>query len=207
MIMVRWMRVLGFSVILMGTITLAFYAPIRSSVLAQQPTGSIPTVTGTPQGVVVALYLDIPLENVYAGPSSYLYPPIGVLLAGQEAPAYGRSEDGNWIQIYYPGVPGSVAWIYAPYVTIKRNGELPIIPPPPTPTPASTPTIDPTLVAAFIAPSTPTRLPTYTAPAPLVLPTFSEDPSSSSRLPMGLLILGFGFIGGLGVLISFLRGR
>jgi uncharacterized protein YraI len=186
---------------------MACYVPVRSSVFAQQPTGSIPTVTGTPQGVVVALYLDIPLESVYAGPSSYLYPPIGVLLAGQEAPAYGRSEDGNWIQIYYPGVPGSVAWVYAPYVTIKKNGDLPIIPAPPTPTPASTPTIDPTLAAAFIAPSTPTRLPTYTAPAPLDIPTFSEESSSASRLPIGLLILGFGFIGGLGVLISFLRGR
>jgi hypothetical protein len=201
------MRVLGYTVMIVGAVTLTFYAPIHSSVLAQQPTGSIPTVTGTSPGVVVALYLDIAMESVYAGPSSYLYPPIGVLLAGQEAPAYGKSEDGNWIQIYYPGVPGSVAWVYAPYVTIKRNGELPIIPPPATPTPASTPTINPTLAAAFIPPSTPTRLPTYTAPAPLVLPTFSEDPSSSSGLPMGLLILGFGFVGGLGVLISFLRGR
>jgi len=205
--MVRWLSRLGYCVVIAGAITLAFYAPVRSSVRAQQPTGSIPTVTGTPEGVVVALYLDIALENVYAGPSSYLYPPVGVLLAGQEAPAYGRSEDGNWIQIYYPGVSGSVAWVYAPYVTIKKNGDLPIIPPPPTPTPASTPTIDPTLAAAFIAPATPTRLPTYTPPPPLDIPTFSEQAPGSGRLPIGLLILGFGFIGGLGVLISFLRGR
>lgn len=205
--MIRWLRVLGYGVVILGAVTLTFYTPIRSSVIAQQPTGSIPTVTGTPQGVVIALYLDRPQESVYAGPSSYLYPPIGVMLAGQEAPAYGKSEDGNWIQIYYPGVPGSVAWVYAPYVSIKKNGDLPIIPPPSTPTPASTPTINPTLAAAFIAPSTPTRLPTYTEPAPLVIPTFSEESSSASRLPIGLLILGFGFIGGLGVLISFLRGR
>jgi uncharacterized protein YraI len=206
--MIRWLRVLGYGVVILGAVTLTFYTPISSSVLAQQPTGSIPTVTGTPQGVVIALYLDRSQESVYAGPSSYLYPPIGVMLAGQEAPAYGKSEDGNWIQIYYPGVPGSVAWVYAPYVSIKKNGDLPIIPPPSTPTPASTPTINPTLAAAFIAPSTPTRLPTYTEPAqPLDIPTFSEESSSASRLPIGLLILGFGFIGGLGVLISFLRGR
>jgi len=205
--MLRWLRRLGYCVLVVGAIIMAFQVPVASTVRAQQPTGSIPTVTGTPQGVVVALYLDIPLESVYAGPSSYLYPSIGVLLAGQEAPAYGRSEDGNWIQIYYPGVPGSVAWVYAPYVTIKRNGDLPIIPPPPTPTPAPTPTIDPTLAAAFIAPATPSRLPTYTEPAPLDVPTFSEESSGAGRLPIGLLILGFGFIGGLGVLISFLRGR
>lgn len=205
--MIIWLRRFGYILFALGLLILISYAPMQSSVFAQQPTGSIPTVTGTPQGVIIALYLDRPQENVYAGPSSYLYPPVGVLLAGQEATAYGKSEDGNWIQIYYPGVPDSVAWVYAPFVSIKKNGDLPIIPPPPTPTPGSTPTINPTLAAAFIAPSTPTRLPTFTAPAPLIEPAFSDNPSNGSRLPMGLLIFGFGFIGALGVLISFLRGR
>ena len=205
--MIIWLRRFGFFLVVAGLMILTLYAPVRSSVFAQQPTGSIPTVTGTPQGVIISLYLDRPQENVYAGPSSYLYPPVGVLLAGQEAPAYGRSEDGNWIQIYYPGVPDSVAWVYAPYVSIKKNGDLPVIAPPPTPTPGTTPTIEPTLYAALITPNPPTRLPTFTAPAPLVEPTFSEDTSTASRLPMGLLIFGFGFIGALGVLISFLRGR
>jgi len=205
--MIIWLRRFGYILIAAGLMFLTLYAPVRSSVFAQQPTGSIPTVTGTPQGVIISLYLDRPQENVYAGPSSYLYPPVGVLLAGQEAPAYGRSEDGNWIQIYYPGVPDSVAWVYAPYVSIKKNGDLPVIAPPPTPTLGTTPTIEPTLYAALITPHPPTRLPTFTAPAPLVEPTFSDDTSNASRLPMGLLIFGFGFVGALGVLISFLRGR
>jgi hypothetical protein len=40
-----------------------------------------------------------------------------------------------------------------------------------------------------------------------VLSTFDAGASSSDNVPMGLLIFGFGFLGALGVLISFLRGR
>jgi len=183
------------------------FSPNKLTVHAQQPTGSIPTVTGTPPGMIVSVNLDIETIEVYSGPSSYLYPAIGVLLKGQEIPAFGISEDENWLQVYYPGVPGSVAWVYGPYVTIIRNGSLPRLESPPTPTPASTPTIDPTLAAAFIAPVTATRLPTYTAPAPLIIATFLYDSSAVDRVPVGLLILGLGFIGGFGTLLSFLRGR
>ena len=192
-----------------GGMAMAFHSPSQTPVHAQQPTGSIPTVTGTPQGVVVAVYLDRPQEDVYAGPSSYSYPRVGVVLAGQQMPAYGISEDGNWVQIYYPGVPDSVAWVYAPYVKIVKTGELPKLDTPPTPTAASTPIvdIDPTLVAAFVSPVVPTRLPTFTAPAPLAIATFVNDTSNATRVPMGLLIFGLGFIGALGTLISFLRGR
>lgn len=205
----RKVRFIVFMILMFGGIGLAFYSPLQPSAFAQQPTGSVPTVTGTPAGATVALYLDEnrPQESVYSGPSSYLYPAVGVLLAGQEVPAYGYSEDKNWIQIYYPGVPNSVAWVYAPFVKVVKAGALPILTAPATPTPGSTPTIDPTLAAAFIAPVTPTRLPTFTPPAPLVVSTFSDDSSAANRIPMGLLILGFGFIGGLGTLISFLRGR
>jgi hypothetical protein len=194
---------------MLGGVALAFYSPLQSSVSAQQPTGSIPTVTGTPQGVIVALYLDRAQEDVYSGPSDHLYPRVGVLLAGQEMPAYGVSEDGNWLQIYYPGVPGSVAWVYAPYVKIVKIGQLPKLDTPPTPTPASTPVVDinPTLLAAFVTPIVPTRLPTFTPPPPLIVAEFADDTSAANNIPMGLLIFGFGFIGALGALISFLRGR
>lgn len=185
---------------------LTLASPTHSSVQAQQPTGSIPTVTGTASGAVVAVDLSIPYVSVYSGPSTYLYPAIGVLIAGQEVPALGYSEDQNWLQIYYPGVTDSVAWVYGPFVKIVKSGSLPILAPPSTPTPASTPTINPTLEAAFIIPVTPTRLVTFTVPAPLVLPSFEEQ-TEASGLPIGLLIFGLGFIGGLGVLISFLRGR
>jgi hypothetical protein len=198
-----------FFTLMLGGMVLAFYSPLQTPVLAQQPTGSIPTVTGTPEGVVVALYLDRAQEDVYAGPSSYLYPRVGILVAGQEMPAYGVSDDGNWVQIYYPGVPDSVAWVYAAYVKIVKIGQLPKLDTPPTPTLASTPevNINPTLVAAFITPVASTRLPTFTPPVPLEIATFVDDTSAANRVPMGLLIFGFGFIGALGALISFLRGR
>ncbi len=199
-----------FFILIFGGIVFAFHTPFHSSVLAQQPTGSVPTVTGTASGAIVALYLDEghPQEDVYSGPSSYEYPKIGVLLAGQEVPAYGYSEDKTYIQIYYPGVPNSVAWVYAPFVQIKKIGPLPVLKAPPTPTAISKPTsnIDPTLAAAFDTPVNATRLPTFTPPAPLVVATFLED-ESVNRVPMGLLILGFGVVGALGALISFLRGR
>ena len=207
----RKIRLFFFFILAGGGVLLAFHSPARSSVHAQQPTGSIPTVTGTPSGAIVALYLDDnhPQENVYSGPSIYLYPAIGILLAGQEVPAYGYSDDKSWIQIYYPGVPNSVAWVYAPYVKIVKIGQMPIIDAPPTPAPASTPIVNmnPTLVAAFVTPVVSTRLPTFTPPAPLSIATFVDEETNTNQIPMGLLIFGFGFVGVLGTIISFLRGR
>jgi hypothetical protein len=127
-------------------------------------------------------------------------------MAGQQVSAIGRSPGGDWIQIIYPGVDGSVGWVYAPLVKLSPGANLPIVEPPPTPTPVSTPTIDPTLQAAFITPDIATRLPTYTAAPPLVVPTFADESDSPSGIPIGLLIFGLGFIGALGVLISFVRG-
>jgi hypothetical protein len=202
----RKIRLLACLFFMFAGMLLAFYPSVKFSAFAQQPTGSIPTVTGTPSGAIVGVFLDLLQINVYSGPSDFLYPAIGVLLAGQEMPAYGYSEDANWIQVYYPGVPNSVAWVYAPYVKIVKNGKLPQIVAPATPTFISTPTIDPTLAAAFIAPVTPTRLPTFTPPAPLVVSRY-DQPLNVARVPAGLLIFGLGFVGGLGALISFLRGR
>jgi hypothetical protein len=205
--MARFVRLFVIAFVAVGVVSLVFYSPFAATVAAQQPTGSIPTVTGTPSGAIIAVYQDLPYVEVYSGPSMYLYPAIGVLLGEQEAPVLGISEDSTWLQIYYPGVPDAVAWVYAPYVRYVKLGDIPIVEAPPTPTPASTPTIDPTLAAAFIAPQTPTRLPTFTEPAPLVIATFVDEVSNTGRMPMGLLILGLGFIGSLGAFISFLRAR
>lgn len=193
--------------LIMGAVMALFIMPAPESVIAQQPTGSVPTVTGTATGMIVRVNLDLDIVNVYSGPSSYLYPSVGVLLLGQEVPALGISEDGDWIQVYYPGVPNSVAWVYGPYVTIIKTGRLPEIPAPDTPTPLSTPTIDPTLAAAFIDPVTPTRLPTFTPPSDFVIPTFLPEVDTANRVPVGLFIIALGFIGAFGTLISFLRGR
>lgn len=206
--MSRWLKVTCVVFAVMMLIAFSLVVPAQTVVKAQQSTGSIPTVTGTASGPVVTVYADLVQVNVYTGPSTYLYPAVGVLLAGQSVPALGRGKDPDWIQVFYPGISGSKAWIYAPYVRISPGARLQTVDSPPTPTPFSTPTIDPTLAAAFIAPETPTRLPTFTPPAQFVIPTFvDEEEDQSNRIPAGLLIFSLGFIGGMGVLISFLRGR
>ena len=144
--------------------------------------------------------------NVRSGPSTD-YPIVGVRVMGQTAPALGRSVGGDWIKIAYPGVEGGVAWVYAYIVT--PSGTLPIVEPPPTPTPRVTPTIDPTLAAQFVVELEPTRLPTYTEPPPLVIPTYADANTSrsSSVVPMGFVVVGLGVVGLFGLMISVFRGR
>jgi hypothetical protein len=179
-------------------------APTWAPVQAQQPTGSIPTVTGTATGPYITVTYQEQI-NVRAGPHSVYYAAIGVLLPGETAPAIGRSPAGEWIEISYPGVPDGAGWVYAPLVSLSP-GFLPIVEPPPTATPRTTPTIDPTMAAA-LGVNTPTRLPTFTAPPPLEYPTFAPVPGASSSFPIGLAILGLAVLGILGALISVLRGR
>jgi hypothetical protein len=185
-----------------------FHIPVPFDVSAQQPTGNVPTVTGTPAGAIVQALIDQSNEivPVYSGPNAFLYPQVGVILMGQEIPAYGISQDGEWIQIYYPGIPESVAWVFGPYVRFVEIGNLPVLPAPSTPTLVATPTINPTLEAAFIPDVTQTRLPTFTPAPEIIVATFLPE-EEVNRVPTGLLILALGFIGGFGVLISFLRGR
>lgn len=183
-----------------------------ANVFAQQPTGSIPTVTGTPEGPFA--WVDSSLTEgimVYTGPSTFDYEPAGYLLANEKVYLIGRAEDKkDWYQIYYPGVPGSAAWVYALYlVKLSQAARVPIVELPPTPTPNSTPTIDPTLQAAFIGLQTPTRLPTFTPPPPLELPLFTDvtPPQATRGIPAGLIILSLALFGFFGAVISYLRGR
>jgi len=172
---------------------------------AQQPTGSIPTVTGTPIGPYVTVYADQNLIAVFAGPSSYNYNQIGILAAGERAPAIGYSQDGNWIEIVYLGVPGGKGWVYGPFVAISTSS-LPKVEAPPTAAPRTTPTLNPTYVSAFGVELEPTRLPTFTPPAPLKIPSYAQANSSTAKVPLGLVILVLALIGILGAIISFLRG-
>jgi hypothetical protein len=136
---------------------------------------------------------------------------VGVLIAGQQAVALGRTPGGDWIQIVYAGVPGNVAWVYAPLVQIidLGAGALPIVEPPPTPTPRVTATIDPTLAAQFnLGEGLPTRLPTFTPSGPVALPTIPSDSSGQgSGFPPILAMAGLFVVGGIGLLVSLLRGR
>ena len=169
-------------------VSLFFSMPVRADNPKQISTVAMATVTGTPSGQFITVLLDQPQINVRAGPGT-AYPKVGVLLAGQQAPAKGVSSGGEWIMIEYPGIPGGVAWVYSALVNLSP-GQLPVVEPPPTPTPLYTATIDPTLAAQFIVTSAPTRLPTFTPPPPLVIPIFQTMMAgTSSRLPMGLVII------------------
>jgi len=203
--MIRIPIVLG---IVLGGLFLWHISQVQAGVPGQIPTGSVPTVTGTPvTGYVLILDNEQGFANVRSGPGTLGYEIIGVLVSGQQVPAVGRTAVGEWIQIAYPGVPGGVAWIYKDLVDV--SGNLPIVDPPPTITPRTTPTVDPTLAAQFLVEVQPTRLPTYTAPPPLVIPTFEDTSSlaSPTRLPVGMIIIGMAVVGLFVMLISFLRGR
>ncbi len=191
-------------------LTILFFSltfSVKAENLLQQPTLLLPTVTGTPAGVMVIVNLDQPDPiNVRSGPG-VLYNLIGVLLPGQKVPALGKSAGGDWVLIQYQGVQGGQGWVYAPVISLTP-GDLRIIEPPPTPTAAVTQTIDPTLAAQFIQTPIPTRLATFTPSSSLVIPAYTDYSSSTSgALPMGLVIILLMGIGALIGLFTIFQGR
>ena len=184
------------------------HQPVQAGPLSQQPTGEIPTVTSTPRGpyvIVNALTANDTQINVRAGPSA-LTEKVGVLLIDQEANALGRY--GDWVQIEYVGAPSGKAWVYGNLVTLF-GGNLPIVEPPPTSTPNVTQTIDPTLAAQFLITPDATRLPTFTEPAPLEIPTYTQESGNTTMggIPMGLIIVGLGALGVFLGVIALISGR
>ena len=178
-------------------------ASLPTFVLAQQPTET-PALT---TGLFITVITDEPQINVRLGPSSTIYPIVGTLLQGATAPALGRSQGGDWIQIAFPSAPNGVGWVYSPLVQVSPPGNLIIVPPPPTPLPPITSTIDPTFAAQFIIEPTTTRLPTFTAqPSITPISTFITSPSSSNNsVPLGTVIIALAILGFIGYLLSFIR--
>ena len=174
----------------------------------QEATVNIPTVTGTPRGVIAVLALGQGDQvNVRSGPG-VLFDQVGVLLPGQEVPVLGKTPGGDWLLIEYIGAPDNIGWIYAPIVSVSP-GNIPIVEPPSTPTPAVTQTIDPTLAAQFLETPIPTRLPTFTPAPPLTLPTYEDYSVSGSivGIPMALIIFVIAGLGILMAVISFIQER
>lgn len=186
-------------------ITLAsfFFASNLTFVLAQQPTQT-PAPTA---GLFITVITDEPQINVRLGPSSTIYPIVGILLRGATAPALGRSQGGDWIQIEFPSAPDGVGWVYSPLVQVSPPGNLKIVPPPPTPPGPPTSTIDPTLAAQFVVEPTSTRLPTFTPhPSLTPKPTFaSYSSSSTTSIPLATVILAFTLLGFIGFLLSLIK--
>ena len=186
----------GKLILLLMLICCGFIIPVLSSGFFQIPTVDIPTVTGTDRGVVVRVKNDDsnPQINVRSGPGTE-YDRVGTLVAHQEVVGKGRTEGGSWILIEYQGGPDGYAWVYSSYVDYV--GDLPIVVVPNTPTPRITNTIDPTLAAQFIITVEPTRLPTFTEPAPLSIPTFETvaGVNVTGGVPMGMIIVICGILG------------
>ena len=155
--------------------------------------------------MLTALTVNDTQINVRAGPSA-LTEKVGVLLIDQEANAVGRY--GDWIQIEYVGGPDGKAWVFGNYVTLF-GGTPPLVEPPPTSTPKTTQTIDPTLAAQFLITPDATRLPTFTEPPPLEIPTYSVDTGGGEigGVPMGLIIVGLGALGAFLGVIALISGR
>jgi uncharacterized protein YraI len=175
-------------------------APVNSGSRFQ-----LATLTSTPAGPIIVVPDQV---NVRLGPGTN-YEQVGVLIAGSTAPAIGRSPGGDWIQIIYFGVPGNVAWVYAPFVSLEgASNFLPIVEPPATSTPRVTPTIDPTFAAQFLDLGIgPTRLPTFTPAAAYVAPTPpATGLPETGGFPPILAVLGLMVVGVFGTVISFLRG-
>lgn len=171
-------------------------------VLAQQPTETPAASTG----LFITVVTTEPQINVRLGPSSTIYPVVGVLLTGSTAPAFGRSPGGDWIQIEFPSAPGGRGWVYSPLVQVSPPGStLQIVEPPPTPVPPATSTIDPTLAAQFIVQPTTTRLPTYTPAPTLAGFDFSQPSAERMEIPWAAIIIALAALGAIGFLLSLIR--
>ncbi len=204
----RWIRPILFFSILMVLIGFSVLGTVEAGPLMQLPTVSIATVTSTPRGpyvVVNALTANDTQINVRAGPS-VLTEMVGVLLVGQEANAIGRY--GEWVKIEYPGSPTGTAWVYGNYVSLF-GGDLPEVEPPATSTPNMTRTVDPTLAAQFLTTPESTRMPTFTEPAPLEIPTYTDNAGNTAGggIPIGLFIVGLGALGLFLGVIAMISGR
>jgi hypothetical protein len=159
----------------------------------------------TPTGTYITVTYTDPM-NVRNGPGTF-YDIIGQIYPGDVFPATGISPGREWIQISYAQGQGGIGWVYAAYVSVS-GGELQIIEPPPTPAPLISNTVDPTLAAAFNIQPTPSRMPTFTPPPPLVVPQFTEDPAPiRSPIRSGFFILILGVLGAIGLGVSFLLRR
>ncbi len=192
-----------------GVLWLATWLAWRGEAAAAQPG---PTLTPTPPtGPQVISYQDDPV-NVRNGPGTN-YDQVGILIKGQSAPIVGIAQVGQftWFKIVYIGGPDNTGWVYKDVVRV--TGDLLAVPtviPPPTPTVRPTPTPGASLAEGSPTPSLAApRLPTFTAPAPVVRPTLlpAQGVQPVGGLPPALIIVSLFVIGLLGGVASLLRRR
>jgi hypothetical protein len=158
----------------------------------------------------VEIFADV---NVRAGPCT-CYDQVGVLLPGQTSAIIGRNPEGTWFEIEYVGGSNGVGWVFKDLVHMVGDlNTMPTVVPPPTPTlpPTTTPGPGDTQSSLFISSATPNanRLPTFTAPAAIAIPTLlpAQGVSTGGAFPPAVLIIVLLVLGTLGVLLSLLRLR
>jgi len=167
---------------------------------------------GTPGGLRVEVFEDV---NVRAGPGTD-YDLIGKLVAGQSETILGRATVGAfvWLKIVYFGGPDNTGWVLAGLVRVAGDvNTLPEVAVPPTPTLPPTATL-----GAFVeVTATPggaavvsERLPTFTAPAPVIRPTLLPAQglaSGGGAFPPALAIIALLVMGVFAGLVSLIRSR
>jgi hypothetical protein len=114
-----------------------------------------------------------------------------------------------WLKIVYIGGPDNAGWVLKDLVRVAGDlNTVPILDSPPTPTlpPTSTAAVE-----AFEGTPTPEpqRLPTFTAPPPVVRPTLLpvQGVREGGGVPPALIIISLFVLGAFGALVSLLRRR
>lgn len=205
----RFAKITGLLVILSLFLITIYTLSDAHKVYAQQPTGSIPTVTGTPSGPMAEVNASISENegiNIRSGPAT-TYDIIGKMFLDKEYPILGKSPGGSWLLIKDLTLSEGKGWVFSPNVLVS-SGEIPIAEVPPTPLPKATLQIDPTLAAQFVSTPLATKLPTFTPAAPLAIPTFEVfDSQSFAGIPIGLIILVLIGMGLVTALFSYFSAR
>ncbi len=163
-------------------------------------------MTGTPKGVTAKLKIGLTENSVKCVQVQAFCTRKLDWYYCAEVPVVGKSAGGDWLVIEYPGVPGSIGWVWAFYMDVSP-GELVVIESPPSPVPITTVTIDPTMAAQFITTPEATPLPTFTAPPPLSIPTYESSTQELGGIPIGLIIIILAVLGILVGSFSYFQAR
>ena len=193
-------------------VVLTFGGLLAAGLLLRRPMAAAARQAGTPTpagGPRVEAFLDEP-TNVRAGPGTD-YDLVGTLVKGQGGAILGQvlRSPYVWLKIVYIGGPDNTGWVLKDLVRVVGDlNTVPILDLPPTPTlpPTSTAAVE-----AFEGTPTPEpqRLPTFTAPPPVVRPTLLpvQGVREGGGVPPALIITSLFVLGAFGALVSLLRRR
>ena len=144
-----------------------------------QTTSTASTDAGTPAATAAVASLGgasvVPLgdfANVRNGPG-LVYDVVGQLKASQSVTVKGKSDDGAWWQVNFPGAAEGLAWVNGQVVTFTGDAtKIAVAKAPPAPTAAPAPVVTQQIV--------PIAAPTSAAPAPTPIPAAAVLPYAQS---------------------------